>query len=314
MTVTVHNQNTIFCLSTDTKPTLDNQDAMYLANSILYETDTGNSFILNESSTWVRWFPNNQDFYLELAKGNIPGHSFIHKFGYAPDYDQGDGFVTVHGLADNSLTKTQLVIQYSATAVIDAIISSNNGDTQDYEIQGLDGNYNIVVQTITITGQTEKALDTPLLRVFRVKNMGVTNNAGHIYVYENTDGDTTGVPDTAADIRAIIHAGDNQTHMAVYTIPNGKTGYMTNFYLSTHGANKSAVYDLDLFFRSFGGVFQLKHTSSSSDSGTSHWGHTYKVPEPLAAKTDVEIQCNVIGTAVTAASVSAGFSIILVDD
>ena len=37
----------------------------------------------------------NTNFGLEVAKGNIPGHSIVHKFGNAPDFDTSDGVVDV---------------------------------------------------------------------------------------------------------------------------------------------------------------------------------------------------------------------------
>ena len=74
---------------------------------------------------------------------------------------------------------------------------------------------------------------------------------------------------------------------------------------------KTNVAEIMLKARSFGQVFQTKHTSNLQAVGTSHWNHIYEIPEKLAAKTDVEMQAT---TDVAASSISAGFDIILVDD
>ena len=42
--------------------------------------------------------------------------------------------------------------------------------------------------------------------------------------------------------------------MALYTIPAGKTGYLTRGYASTAGANKSTNYIIKYFAREVGGV------------------------------------------------------------
>jgi len=267
-------------------------------------------------------FIPHTDHNLEVAMGNISGTTYVHKFGNAEDFDQADGFVTIHGGADDNTAWEQMVYLYSTSADIDSISSNAAGDGQVIEVQGLDSNWDLVIQEVTLNGITRVALGTALIRVFRMKNLGATDNAGHIFCFVNT-ADTTpadGVPDDSTKIRAIMHPGNNQTLMAVYTIPNGKKGYLDDFFLSTHGASKTATYSMKLLMRtavatpSGVGVFQTKHTGSVIEDGTSHWAHMHKIPDQIAAKTDIEIRCDVQGTSVTAASVSAGFDITLVDD
>ncbi len=247
---------------------------------------------------------------LAIAEGDVTGKSFIHKFGAAPDFDKGDGFVTVWDGAEEGTGWENMNIIYSTSAAIDSVSSTDNGDTQDVEVQGLDTNWDLIIQTVTLTGQTRKALTTSLIRVFRIKNVGSTDFAGHVVVYEN---DTTsgGLPDDPTLIRAVVHADNNQTEMAVFTIPNGKTGYMRSWYASTAGAKKDSSHVIKLFARPFGQVFQLKHKSSIIESGTSYVQHEYIEPEKFAAKTDIEMQAD---TDQDAAAVSGGFDIVLVDD
>lgn len=253
----------------------------------------------------------NAEDGLSIAKGAVVGTTFIHKFGAALDFDVGDGFVSIWDGAEDNTAWENMTYTYSTSADIDTISSDDNGDTQDLEIQGLDTNYDLVTQTITLTGQTPASLTTNLIRVFRLKNVNSTDNAGHVFCYVGTDGATNGVPDTADDVRAVIHPGNNQTLMAIFTIPNGKTGYMRDWYASTAGAKRDSQHSIKLLARPFGQVFQLKHLSNISVTGTSYIQHKYDDPEVFSAKTDIEMRAD---TDQDIAGVAAGFDIVLVDD
>lgn len=247
---------------------------------------------------------------LAIAKGDVIGHSFVHKFGRAPDFDTGDGEVTIWGGANDALTN-EMQYNYSATAIIDSLVSSNSGDTQAIKVEGLDSSYALVTQTITITGQTRKALDTNLIRVNRLINVGSTDIAGNVYCYEDT-ALTAGVPIDTTKIRAIIIDGSNQTEMAVYTVPAGKTGYLRQWFASSSGAKKTTNYLTKLKARPFGQVFQLKHSSSIADAAP--YIHSYIEPEAFTEKTDIEMTASITDTGITEAAVSAGFDIVLVDN
>ena len=246
---------------------------------------------------------------LAIAKGDVAGHSVVNKFGHAPDFDIADGDVTVwDGADDGGLNAMQYT--YSTSDDIDSISSSDNGDTQDMEIQGLDINYNIVIQTVTLTGQTRAALTTNLIRVFRMKNVNSTDISGTVYCYVN-GAITLGVPDDKTKVRAMVLNGHNQTLMAVYTVPAGKTAYMTGWYAGISGAKKTSVHVIHLVARKFGQVFQLKHVSSLVASGTSHVHHNYSEPLVYTEKTDIEMHTD---TDTDVSAVSAGFDLILVDN
>jgi len=249
---------------------------------------------------------------LGIAAGEVAGTSFVHKFGAAPDFDVADGFVSVwDGADDGGIDEMQY--NYSVTAAIDSLSSDSGSDTFDVEVQGLDTDYNLVVQTITLTGTTRVALTTDLIRVFRMKNVGAADNVGSIYCFENT-ADTTpanGVPDDTTKIRAVMQPGNNQTLMAIYTVPLGKTAYMRDWFGSTAGAKRDSQHSIEVRARKFGGVFQLKHLSNISVTGTSFIQLTYVEPEIFTAKTDIEMRMD---TDTDIAGVSAGFDIVLVDD
>ena len=254
-----------------------------------------------------------KDIYLSIPSGRIPYSASVNKFGHADDFDTGDGEVTTWDGANDAATLNQMQYTYSTTAVIDKLSSSDNSDTEVIEIQGLDANYALTTQNATLTGQTQVTLTTPLIRVFRMKNVGSTDLAGTVYCYEDGTA-TAGVPDTLADTRSVILGSNNQTLQAMYTVPAGKTAYMTKWDAFTAGASRSADYDVKLMARSPGGVFQIKHHASMLDGGAGHLPVDYKPYRRFEQKTDIEMRAQLLTAGVTVAAVSASFDLILLDN
>jgi len=250
---------------------------------------------------------------LNRARGRVQGQSFIHKFGNAPDFDTGDGEVSLWDGA-NDASIDAMTYTYSTTNDIDSVISSSVTDVGAVEIQGLDVNYDLTNQTVTLNGQTRVAIPTTLRRVFRMKNVGATNFVGNVCTYITNAPTSSGVVDLNTDVRSCVDNGNNQTLMAIYTIPAGKTGYLRSFFAATSGGSRSTNYKIRLKARSLGGVFQLKHINALVDSGSSHFQHEYVEPEVFAEKTDIEMTAETTEGAITGSGVSGGFDIVLVDN
>lgn len=242
---------------------------------------------------------------LEIAKGNIvkPLHAGVNKFGENHDVDTG----TPEDLWSQGGTYV-----FSSTANIDTISSSDNGDTQDVIIEGLDVNFELVIQTITLTGQTKKVIDTDLIRVFRAFNASSTNFAGDIYIYINGATISAGVPTTVSDIRAKIDIGDNQTLMAVYTIPAGKTGYMMNWHINMSKLVPATALTCSVNIGEFGGVFRVQDRGAAGTEGATSYTRDFATPLILPEKTDIKITVDTVTANNT--DVSGGFDIILVDN
>jgi hypothetical protein len=249
---------------------------------------------------------------LAIAKGDVTDHSFLHKFGAAPDFDSGDGMVTIWDGADDGHVD-QMAYVYSTVADINTVSSDSGSDTFDAEIQGLDASWDVLVQTVTLAGQAKVTLPVPIIRVFRIKNVGTADNVGHVYCYSNS-AIVTGTPSDSTAVRAVVQPGNNQTLMAVYTIPNGCTGYMRSWYANLAGASKTSNYLIEVRARPTGQVFQLKHKSALVETGSSGQDHKYVDPEVFAAKTDLEVRASATAGGVSGASVSAGFDIVLIAD
>jgi hypothetical protein len=251
---------------------------------------------------------------LAIAEGNVTGKTFIHKFGATPDLDTGDGFADVWDGTDSTLGTGKIAnYTFSTTADIGLISSSSVSDTEDIEIQGLDSSFAEVTQTVTLTGQTDvdiSATGVDMIRVFRMINRGSNDLVGEVYIRTNGTTQTNGVPDTPSSVRAIINNGNNQTLMAIYTIPLGKTAYMRDWYASL-SRDKVTTCIIHLDARPDGEVFQRKHVAAIGSTGTSYIQHKYEEPEIFAAKTDIIVSAN---TTTSDSGVAAGFDIVLIDD
>lgn len=239
-----------------------------------------------------------QPFELGAASGDFDGISSINKFGENLDVDGAED------IWDYGSTYV-----FSTSADITKIISSA-ADTVDIEIQGLNSTYGMVTQTVTLAGTTFVTLTTPLLRVFRMQNQGATSLSGNVYCVTSTAEHTGGIPDNSTDVRAYIANDNNQTLMAIYTVPVGKTAYMTNYHV-TLGRAITSVAHMYLKTSTEGGVFKVKDSfeiDNDSNVADRFYNPYFKIEE----KTDIKFSCNSVTAANT--EISASFDLILKDN
>jgi len=165
----------------------------------------------------MSWAYRTAEDRLEIPKGNVKGHSVINKFGSNANSAQN----TIEDVWDGGGTypwATSATITHVSQSVNDATML---GET--IEVQGLNDSWDLVLQTVTLDGTdttTLQALTTPLRRVFRVKVLADVVAAENVVV-TNAAGSTT---------YAQIIAGNNQTLMALYTVPRNCTAYITSYY------------------------------------------------------------------------------------
>jgi hypothetical protein len=161
-----------------------------------------------------------EPFDLQVARGQIFGHSVVHVFGHNPDVDQTE--VTIWpalGLLGHPASPT--IMKISSSSVDDT--STGTGARTVY-ILGINGTGGYVSETVTLNGQT--AVNTTheydaieRLVVASVGSGGV--NAGTIYAGTGTV--TAGVPATPY---SAIGIGDNTSLVGHWTCPAGHTGYL----------------------------------------------------------------------------------------
>jgi len=231
-----------------------------------------------------------EDFHLQLARGHISNHSSVHKFGWN----------TGIGVAEETVWDGSNVYSYSAIGTATAHSTSNAADSAStVTIQGLDENFLLVTDTITVDGAASANQYSRIFRAYMATaNTGTTNaNAVDIKTHSNTI--------------ARISAGQGQTLMALYTIPANKTGYLQKVQFTSNKTGQPAVFRIlsrvadgnpanEGPFRTIGQFGQM-------DGPTQY---EYNCPIRLASNTDIEIRA--IGTA-SAPACGAVFNLVLVD-
>ena len=224
-------------------------------------------------------FGTTEEFYLQVARSQIAGHEFNFKFGFNPDVDDALETIWTQGG----------LYSYLSAATILKVSSSSTADTaagtgaRTVEIFGLDGNYNEISETVTLNGQTAVNTTNSYLRINRgiVRSAGSGGqNAGVIYAGTGTV--TAGVP---ANKYLSIAIGDNQTLMALWTVPAGYAAFLlqTDVTVATTQNNKYCT--AKLVARPYGEVFQVKDAFVKSQSTTNQ---VYTVPLVFEEKTDLE--------------------------
>ena len=233
-------------------------------------------------------------FDMMVSGGYVSDHSFNHKFGAVPSMSQNETG-TVWDVSDTLYPWDAL----DTPAVVNVERNSPSDDGKTVVIQGLDGDFNPVEDTIVIDGAN--TLGTVLFH--RVNRAFVTNggtsNVGDIDIEAGAAGGTT-VARITADL--------GQTLMAVYTVPAGKTGYL---YQGTATAQAGADGTGFMMVR-YGGqsTFRVGHTFEVDGDGGQYL-YDFAFPIPITEKSDIDVR---IATRTNNGRYTAAFDILLVDN
>lgn len=253
----------------------------------------------------VSRFGSTEPFELQVSRGQVAFHQFIHKFGFNPSVDTNLATVWLQGGLYSYLSSAStLYISSSSTADTGA-----GTGARTVTVSGLDNNFDQKVETVTLNGQSGVELNGSTW--FRVNRIVVNTagsggaNAGVLYVGTEAS-PTGGVP---TNKYATVGIGDNQTLMMTYTIPRGYTAFITQKDVSaSSSAGKFAI--LSLVARPFGGVFNVKDRVLSSQGYSSI---AYPYPLKFTEKTDIEVRAKADSAGGTV-TVSAALDIVLIQN
>ena len=198
--------------------------------------------------------------------GNVPGYSAVQKFGRNDDIDAASGFEDIWA---GGGTRAYLSSAETMDVVSDSTNDTNSAGTgmRQVTIEGLDSSFVEISETFNMNGTTAVTTSNSYLRVHRAFGTTVGSggeNAGLITI----DPTTTG----SGSRQASIAAGDGQTLLSHYTIPDGKTGYIVGGQCSvapqtgTTGTKQASV---QLMFRMEDECWRLQGQYDARSTGTS---------------------------------------------
>lgn len=248
----------------------------------------------------VTQFGEYGPFELQVARGQIVGHRSVTIFGFNPDVDT----------AEVSVWPLQSLITRPATALQMRVSSTDINDTaagtgaRTIVIEGLDGDYNEVTETVTLNGQTFVTTTASFLRInyMYVATAGSSlSAAGDIYVGTGTV--TAGVPATVYDI---IKFNYNDTITGSYTVPAGHTAYLSQGLFSAgQDVGSTQVQGRLLAF----GIDGIRRTAAVTTLNNGVADYVFEYPVPFPEKTTLE--ATAIGSA-NNNSVSTMFILVLI--
>jgi len=229
------------------------------------------------------------EFDINVAAGIVTTMANVHKFG---------AVVSSSATYDTVWTEKGAYSFPTSASVVNIISSSSTDDdsantgAETVVIQGLDGDYNEVEETLSTDGTNSVTGTQSFLRVHRAFVASGVTNVGDIDIRHGT----TVVCQIAAEM--------GQSQVAYYTIPAGKSGYLRSFAATM---NKNQENSVRLFQRPFGGVFRV---ASELNLYNSNMHTTFSIPIYFTEKTDLEVR-TYTGSNCT---VSAMFDLLVVDN
>ncbi len=235
--------------------------------------------------------PISGNYYLDIAKGKIPGHSVAFLSGRAENFSTPSTIWNVGGMYPWSAWNGGAAVLY---------INSTSTDTMNVIINGLDVNWLPVSKVVQLNGTT--FVNTGATTFRRVNSVYILDsgamNAGQINVH---------VGSTAGTIIARINVGIGQSSMSIYTVPAGHTAFSV---FGDFSVNKGEGAELNARWRFFGGGFITVYA-------TEIFQQTYAafppVPGGIPEKTDIDNVVQYVTTA-NGTRVYSNQQLILVDN
>jgi len=181
-----------------------------------------------------------QSSNLAIAAGQVSGRSAVNKFGVNPDVDTTSDPEDIWGGATALWVPptTARTHQIASTSTADDGDPAGTG-AHSITITGLDANFAVQSEEIELNGTTDVPTANTYTRIYRMfitaAGSGGTN-AGTI----------TATADTDSTVTAQITIGVGQTGMAIFSVPDGKSFYLSMLATTVLGVGATTIADMRL--------------------------------------------------------------------
>jgi len=245
------------------------------------------------------------DFLAAVVAGQVPGFAYYSSSGRSNSHNTTKYAVWDAGDAGYVYTDPASPEGYRLSC-------SDNAAVNNIVIDTLDSDWATNCSTHTLTGQTATSVGS-FIRAFGIKVIGPGRTAAPGTIYLTGSGAiTTGEPGTTAMIRSMILTPNNRSLMSIYPVPAGRTAYVLGFWKSINKASgvSALAADVELWVAGTAMPFQQICSSSGVNIGGDSSYTTFELPYPVVEKSDIELRA----ACSTAADISAGFDLLLVDN
>ena len=246
-------------------------------------------------------------FNFAVANGDVPTAQHINKFGHNDDVDAAEDVWSRGG--DWVAPTAARTHQIKSTDVDDTNTAGTGART--LRIWGLDASFLEQTEDLNLNGTTNVPTASTYTRIFRMKAL----TAGSTGTNEGT---ITATADTDATVTAEIDIGAGITHMAIWTVPDAQTFYITDAFasLNRQGATAGAQVEFELLVTE--GIDTatpatlISQTFSLGVEGTSAINYLWRTPKVVVGPADVVIRAAYVSDA--NAVISAGFGGVYIAD
>jgi len=217
------------------------------------------------------------DHKLEIAKGvvaNTTGHT---KYGRIPDLDNNQ-VQDINPFGNVVLMTTAAALDLESSSVKDK--SSSTG-AFTVMIWGLDSNWDEITEVLNLDGTTIVPTVNAYIRINKMQVITSDTSSGNVGIVTLKNGN---------DTQAHIEPEKNSTEQIMFSVPNGKTAYVTYMRGSAGNSVAAGIKQcfLEFMVKPFGGPWiQSSSESIGNEGGPSVFNTT--IPMPIPAKSDVKI-------------------------
>lgn len=226
---------------------------------------------------------------------------YINKFGTNMDVDAAEDIWDGGG-----------TYAWPAAAAVTTIVSSSTDDdgdpagtgAQTVKVYGLNSDWLMMDETVTMNGTSAVTLSNQYLRVFRAHTVAVGSgevNAGNIQVKHG------------ATVLAQISAGKGQTLMALYTIPADFVQAEIRKWYASIAVKISTGAEMELMTRQSDGGWRVREVMGITENSAGVWepgdaGEGEKIRGIIVpAKTDIRVRAASVASVNTV--IASGFQI-----
>jgi hypothetical protein len=206
-------------------------------------------------------------YFLQVSRWLVSGHKRIFKFGYNGEIQN----------VEETIWDVGGLYAYPSSAVTMTATSSAGASDENVEvtIQGLDTNYAELSETVTLNASGTATTTGSFLRVYRAFVSSSSASSGNISI---TNSSTT---------YAYLSIADQQTLMALWTVPAGYTAYLFQIDTTAFTVQNNKVATIRMLTRELNGVFR---TQNKFDLFQGSYHQDITCPQPIPEKTDIEFR------------------------